>query len=160
MIEDCCKNRGELQKLIEELRNQHYFGELQKLASVYPESSENFHLLFSNPSLLAKKYKVPLWRRIVRLRWLLINPLYRLKYDKDLSSVVWMLDTDPAMSQFADGEMQISLIGRDLALWSNRKDILSTRKRSLSWLWGTWKKCTSELICSPWYIIKFVNGFY
>ena len=88
MIEDCCKNRGELQKLIEELRNQHYFGELQKLASVYPESSENFHLLFSNPSLLAKKYKVPLWRRIVRLRRLLINPLYRLKYDKDLSSVV------------------------------------------------------------------------
>jgi len=45
-----------------------------------------------------------------------------------------MLDTEPAMSQFADGEMQISLIGRDLALWSNRKDILSTRKRSLSWL--------------------------
>lgn len=42
-----------------------------------------------------------------------------------------MLDTDPAMSQCADGEMQVSLIGRDLALWSNdRKDILSTRKRS------------------------------
>jgi len=46
-----------------------------------------------------------------------------------------MLDTDYAMSQSADGEMQVSLIGCDLALWSNdRKDILSTRKRSLSWL--------------------------
>lgn len=88
MIKDCCTKRGNLQELKDTLKNQYYFGELQRLASVYPDSSSNYYLLMNNPSSLVKKYKVPLWRKIIRLRWALITPFCRLKNDRELYNVV------------------------------------------------------------------------
>lgn len=45
-----------------------------------------------------------------------------------LATTAFLFDTDPIMSQCTDEERQISLISRDLAQWSNRKDILFNKE--------------------------------
>lgn len=45
-----------------------------------------------------------------------------------LATTAFLFDTDPAMSRCIDEDMQVSLIGHDLARWSNRKDILFNKE--------------------------------
>ena len=89
MIEDYCKAKQDLPKLLDTLKEKEFYIDLVTLAKKYPESSENFKILNDHNYLVLKEnYNVPLWKKVIRLRWPIINFFHKLEEEKSLSSVI------------------------------------------------------------------------